>query len=529
MTSDPSLMLARRAAQAGQFPKAIHAYRLALKADPRNAETYLELAHILTISGNASDALSALVKAARIDPKYQAACTKHVSSMVSAGHKNQARKAIDASKPCGPLRKVLVATLKSTRSTGATDLETLAGAVRQKDVPRARAIGDAIIARDGDVPLALNLRGATEIQAGDPAAAEVFFRRGLEVSAGMVELSSNLGYALLLQAKFDAAIATLLDVIARAPNASDARINLASALYSSDRPDEALEQIEELSDAHRADATARRIQVQCLYKLGRTSAALESLRVLEQEEGDGFDLFLFRAKLIEETEGAHAAVAYLQTWAPRSIQAQMELAVLAAELGDLKSADQEYRSILNADPKQTNALYLLAMQDRLPPDDPVVQKLEALVGDETLAPNERADLHYGLAKSMLDGGRNQQAFSHLKAANAAQTPETEDRGRDLPKYLKSIRVAWDAERIRDYSQSGTEELAPIFVVGIQRSGSTLIEQILSAHSDVTGLGEQSLFYFGLRKSHEMSSNDFSKTISSLASELREASPRHREW
>jgi tetratricopeptide (TPR) repeat protein len=526
--SDAIVQTARQAARAGQIPKAIEAYRAALKANPRDPETLAELASLLAGAGDASGALAALVRAARINPDYQTACVELVAGLVSAGQKTGARKAIDAAKPPGPVRKALLSALKSGRPAGGTDdLRALVEAIREQDVPRARAVGDAILARDGDVPLALNLRGVVEIQAGDPAAAEEFLRRGLAADPGMVELSSNLGYAQLLQGKFDAAIATLQGVVRDTPGASDARINLASALYRADRPDEALAQLEALPGDKKSDATARRILVQCLYKVGRAGKALEMLQKIEKAEGGQFDQFMFTATLIEETQGPEAAIAYLKAWAPRSIPARLRLAGLAAELGDLTAAGTEYRAILKADPRKTEALYLLAMQDRLLPDDPIVKMMEGLADDGTLAPVERAHLHYGLAKSMLDGGRNSEAFAHLRAANAAQTPETGDRGRALGSYLSVIRETWDADRIRDYTQSDTAELAPIFIFGIQRSGSTLTEQILSAHAEVTGLGEQSLFYYGLRDSHKMDRDTFSRTVAKLASDLRSASPTPR--
>lgn len=471
-------------------------------------------------------AFRAFARAAQADPAAEGVASAFLIQLASAGQKARARRLLDAENLPGPLKKRLAAALKDGRPAASEGVGELAALVRAGDIGGVRALSDRLIARSGDHPAILNLRAIAEIQAGAPEQGEVFLRRALARDPDVAGAASNLGFALLLQGKAEEAAAVLEGVLEADPANLDARTNLASAAYRLDRPQRALGLAEAVLAARPGDETAQKIRAQCLWKSGRSREALDVLRVLEAELGDRFDLWRITAKLIEETEGPEAAADYLSRWSADHVKARLRRAILLAETGNLAAAEAEYRAVLEDDPSETEALYLLALQGELPANDPVVRKVTGL-DEATLSDDARAHLHYGLGKAFLDADEAARAFGHFDRANAAQRPHVSLEGARLPEYLTAIREAWDADRMAHWTGHGAAGIAPIFVVGIQRSGSTLTEQILSAHPQVTGLGEQSLFYHGFRSAHRMTEGEFAETVADLAPRLRASAPTPR--
>lgn len=124
------------------------------------------------------------------------------------------------------------------------------------------------------------------------------------------------------------------------------------------------------------------------------------------------------------------------------------------------------------------------------------QKTAALSALEELARSEaaldeqdRATLHFLLAKVYEDQKRIADAFAHLQKANAIKRGMIAyDEAREIGR-MKAIAIAFTAARIEELAGSGHPSTLPVFVVGMPRSGTTLIEQILASHPDVQGAGE----------------------------------------
>lgn len=172
--------------------------------------------------------------------------------------------------------------------------------------------------------------------------------------------------------------------------------------------------------------------------------------------------------------------------------------VLAGHLhkihGRTEAAGAAYGRAIDIDPAQTDALFNLV--DISPPQvsDPLTKHLESLRGNTTLASREAANVLFSLAHIHELSGRAESAMALYDEANAAAALTMHELG-----------IVYDPERIEaetnqvielfDHSAI-TEPLDPldldmtlIFIVGMPRSGTTLVERILASHSDVTGGGE----------------------------------------
>ena len=170
------------------------------------------------------------------------------------------------------------------------------------------------------------------------------------------------------------------------------------------------------------------------------------------------------------------------------------VARIQAERGDFEQSCQSARSALAACPKLGEAYWRLAitLKGRMP--DHELKAIADLLGDESLPNEPRAMLKFGLA-AVLDGrGLYSQAASHLETANVLQSVEKAARGLAYDPdqhsaFIAQMIAAFNADLLARGRGWVEPDRRPVFVVGLPRSGTTLVEQILASHSQIHGAGE----------------------------------------
>jgi hypothetical protein len=110
-----------------------------------------------------------------------------------------------------------------------------------------------------------------------------------------------------------------------------------------------------------------------------------------------------------------------------------------------------------------------------------------------MTPEERADLLFALAKASADVGRNEESFRHYVDANRAMRGVIRYNEAAVLGGYNSLARSFTAELFAAKAGFGDPSIRPIFIVGLPRSGSSLIEQILASHRDVFGAGENPFF------------------------------------
>ena len=164
------------------------------------------------------------------------------------------------------------------------------------------------------------------------------------------------------------------------------------------------------------------------------------------------------------------------------------------EIGDLQGAEDSFRAALRHNSRFAFAHYKLAelLGGKLPQKDLAAQR--RLLEEMELTDAQRLLLHFGLAQVLDARGEYAEAAEHLDRGNALQLSEWRKCGQEYdPKEHEFLITRMIAvctpdffERVRGF---GLESELPVFVVGLPRSGTTLIEQILASHSQVFGAGE----------------------------------------
>lgn len=270
--------------------------------------------------------------------------------------------------------------------------------------------------------------------------------------------------------------------------------------------------LREAYEHYRAILEARPDTVEALYQIGLIGMAIHSYdgaaRALSKAcDLRPDDLAILRAcaeahSEAGDTEAAAEAYRRLIRRMPEDMAPRLALGLLLQRAGDFKAAERELRRAIERVP-QNGTLYLgLVSGKKLRPGDPLIAQMQALHRAHDLPARQHMHLCFALAKAMEDSGQTARVFPFLTEANAAMrammphgTDPVSEREREIDGLIQLFEAA-------DFSTPALEPdpgFAPIFVTGLARSGTTLVEQILASHSQVTGGGEVGLLSGALRK------------------------------
>ena len=227
-----------------------------------------------------------------------------------------------------------------------------------------------------------------------------------------------------------------------------------------------------------------------LGRLGRPAEALAILDELfkDQPEGPG-DLNLRAATLARLGDIEQALALYEQVLQQRPNQPVLLLSYghMLKTLGRLDESIAAYRRAIAIEPMLGEAWWSLANLKTARFDEADVDAMERALTGHGLKADDRFHLEFALGKGLHDLGRSDDAFAHYAVGNALRRTYHPFEGKKVTRLVDRSIELFTAEMLS--RRGGCEAPDPIFIVGMPRAGSTLVEQILSSHSQVEGTAE----------------------------------------
>jgi tetratricopeptide (TPR) repeat protein len=466
----------------GQPDAAVAAAREALRLQPDLAEAHCNLGAALRDRGEANEAAAAFRETIRLRPDFAEAHANLGVLLSDCGERDAAIAAFREAVRIEPGSAQSHFNLgHALRAQGRLD-EAVA-ACRQA----IRIAPDHAGAHCG--------LGALLIERGALDEAVAACRRAIRIAPGYAEAHSNLGVALCAQGKLDEAVAAHRKAVRIAPANAEAHSRLGTTLAASGQLDAALaahrEAIRLKPDFAEGHANLARV----LHDQNRVEDAVTAFRhaiSLKPGFADAYNNLGLSLRALGRFSEGRAALEEAVRLAPSNVSYHRNL----GEIAPFVAGDSR--------------LVALERQDT-----------------DTLLPDDRVELHFALAKAYEDCGRHDAAFRHWLAGNALKRRQI---AYDEPAILGALdrtREVFTPTLFRAWQHAGEPSQAPVFIVGMMRSGTTLIEQILASHPQVFGAGELRYLTGALKSLPAMAGKAFPDAVPALASaDFRELGARY---
>lgn len=350
------------------------------------------------------------------------------------------------------------------------------------------------LAVDSDHADALQGLGVLCLQTRRSDAAVKYLQKAAARDGGSATVWNNLGVALCATRRFSEAVEAYRQACAVEPESVSTLVNLARVLNETGDNEEALVHLKKAAalEPERADLLTE--LGSALIKCGQADGALECFGKALEIEPDSAQALCGLGEALGCLDRHEEAVAVFErslALAPSVALLHYNLGSALVFLGRLDEAGRVFERAATLAPDVPVYRYAAMAMRKTKAGDPHLAALERMAPNR-FSPAERAELSFALAKAFDDLEEYDRAFEHLKSGNQTK--------RGLVRYdedkeigvLRDVAALFTAEFMAARKANGTSSAVPVFVVGMPRSGTSLVEQILASHPDVFGAGEQRL-------------------------------------
>ena len=440
--------------EVGRNDEAKTSYQKSIALKPDSAEAHFNLGNTLIELGELGGAESSYRQSIALKPEYAQAHSNLGNTLRKLERLDDAE---------ASLRKAVA--LKPDLATAHCNL---GGTLQELGMlAEAEASYKKAIALTPDYAQAHSNLGATFQKLGRLEEAQVSYKQAIAIRPDCAEVHNALGNTLKELGRLEEAEAVYRQAITLQPESAGAHSNLGATLHE-------LGKLEEAEASYRQAIVLKPDYAKAHYNLGNTLKELGRL---------------------DEAEASYRQAIVLK---PDLAEAHYNLGVTLQELGRLDEAEASYRQAIALKPDYAEAHRNLTTTKKFSSKDEQFFKMQALYRDPAISENNRCHICFALAKASEDLEDCATAFQFYAEGNALRKKQLgyeKAKDKALFEKLKTsyphiVGHTFEPEIIAPHT-------TPIFIVGMPRSGTTLVEQILSSHPRVTGAGELPfVFKFG---------------------------------
>jgi len=289
-------------------------------------------------------------------------------------------------------------------------------------------------------------------------AAEAMLRRTLRNAPQDVAAMRMLADALARRESYAEAERLLRQALDLTPGYSAARLDLARLLLKQQKPVEILPLVERLLLLDPKNAVYRQLLASVFSMTGQHAQAIEALGELVAAPNADYADWLNYGHELKAAGRSQESIA-------------------------------AYRRSMVLDPARGEAYWSLANLKTFRFDAAEIDAMRSALQREDLKPDDRVDLEFSLGKALEDECRFAESFEHYAAGNALRRKGVNYDAGKISLHVRRSKEIYTPQFFADRVHFGSQAEDPIFVVGLPRAGSTLLEQILASHSRVEGTRE----------------------------------------
>lgn len=482
VTPAKAIEMAGKLYSRGEFAAAERVCRQIIAARPANSDAHNILGVSLGALGQMDEAIATLKRAIKINAHASSYHANLGEILRQAGRLEEASQAIEEAIKLEP--------------NNAQALNNL-GIVQYE----RKQFGDAVLSYRRALELrpqmaeAHNNLGNALRMTGDTEGALQAYQEALTHRAIYPEAYNNLGTLLQQDGKFEEAEHALRKAIQQNPRYVEAHNNLAQLLSSQKQEVEALRILGEALKFASDNVATLLITSKIQLRRNNLQASEQAARLALQQEPENAEALTVLGQVLHETDRYEEALEVLDRalqYAPDNPEALNFYGVALKSVGRLDDAREHILKALRLNDAMYGAYAnlndLVDFSEGI--GDELFNRMEAIF---EAVPDREAEpflaLHFAYAKALDDRGEHEKALDHyitggrMKRAQLAYN-ESETHG-----FFDAIRAVFPKEIFENRKYAGLDDERPVFIVGMPRSGSTLVEQILSSHPDIYGAGE----------------------------------------
>ncbi len=230
-----------------------------------------------------------------------------------------------------------------------------------------------------------------------------------------------------------------------------------------------------------------------LEMLGKTEDAIHAYREALQLRWDDVRTHCNMGKaliILGEFEAATEKFRQALELDPKCAEAYNYWGLSLQHQGEIKPAIEKFREALRLRPDHAEALYNLTLSGKYDSaDHEDVSEIQALLNRPGISREDVIRLHFALGKIYDDCGLYKKAFAHYQNANQLKHETSCFSTHAFADFTDRLIHTFDSEFFARQTRYGSDSEVPVFIVGMLRSGTTLVEQIISSHSRAHGAGE----------------------------------------
>ena len=371
-------------------------------------------------------------------------------------------------------------------------LRIMAGVrLRQKDSEGSLVYSEHALRVDPDNARLLNLRGRARNNMDELDGAEADFRRAIELEPGFADAHSNLGHVLRRRGQIKEAETCFRRALILKPDHGLANLSLGAILFERGKIRKAVIHLQRGLDEEMTNVPGRYNLAIALHQLGLLDEAVHNYRQAIAYGVDSPDVYCNLAAALQAMGDIPGAVAGFE----EALTVDPDYGPALAGLAGLLETAREYqRGIDLLMPhlrrgKASPIVHVAYAQilRRLDRQREALVHLAPLAQVEGLGPEERFPVHFTLGDLLEDLGEHDRAFSHYRRGN--ELKEVDYSRKLRTREVDHLISIFSPANMANMPRSPLLSQRPVFIVGMPRSGTSLVEQILASHPDVYGAGE----------------------------------------
>lgn len=475
---------------------------------PQTAEAHFQLGELYLLALDFRKASASLAKAAAIKPREGAIWMRWTEALIrlnDTAETTAALKQLASSGLPAATQKQIAARMSASASktkvdTGGVnpkDLQAIVARLNKADFTGAEKLIRNLLRKFTNVALLHNMLATALMELGRLEEAQQAARKSAALDRNYAEAWTILGDICLRLGQSAEAVSTLEQARSLTPAAPKVLLNLGKAHSAKGHTSLAMETLDLCLKHDPKSPEAWFVKARIQADIQDHKSAMESLEMARKLGLDTVPLVNLEASTLNALSTPEKAIDLLDREIkrmPDNASFHRTRATILQSMGRFDDARDSFRTAITLDPTNGQTYRSLSASHKFTEGDPLIEELETVWNRNDLQDDDRLQLGYALSKAMEDSKQYEKVFPYLNAASELVRkvhPYDVDTRR---KEIDKVKTIFANFRPDNHPLTNTDEVyAPVFVTGMPRSGTTLVEQIISSHSTMTGAGELGRF------------------------------------